>query len=67
MYSVTLTSRFQITIPKKLREDLHLKPGQLVVFNALGNALRLVPKCSLTDSKDTNASSNIDNIRDIIK
>jgi AbrB family looped-hinge helix DNA binding protein len=43
MKSITLSSKYQIVIPKELRERMGLKPGQK--FHALdyGDQIRLVP------------------------
>ena len=42
MYSATISSKYQVVIPRAARERLGLKPGQKVVFIPLGNTLRLV-------------------------
>jgi len=42
MYSATISSKYQIVIPRPLRKRFGLKPKQKVVFIPLGNTLRLV-------------------------
>ncbi len=42
MYLATISSRYQIVIPRAVRERFGLKPKQKVVFIPLGNTLRLV-------------------------
>ncbi len=42
MYSATISSKYQIVIPRAVRKRLGLKPKQKVVFIPLGNTLRLV-------------------------
>lgn len=42
MYTATISSKYQVVIPRGAREQLGLKPGQKVVFIPLGNTLRLV-------------------------
>jgi AbrB family looped-hinge helix DNA binding protein len=43
MATVTISSKFQLVIPKEIRESLELKPGQkLRVFTA-GDRVELVP------------------------
>jgi len=38
-----LTKKSQITLPKKVRELLRLKPGDRVNFEVEGNEVRIVP------------------------
>lgn len=40
----TLSSKFQITIPAKLRRKFHLKPGMKLVFDENATDLRAKPK-----------------------
>ncbi len=42
MYTATVSSKYQVVIPRGARERLGLKPGQKVVFIPLGDTLRLV-------------------------
>lgn len=44
MHAATLTSKYQICIPKAVRERLHLKAGQQFVFVTKGETISLVPK-----------------------
>lgn len=49
MSTVTLSSKFQISIPKDIREAMHFKPGQQLTFLRVGKSLRLVPVCNMED------------------
>ena len=40
----TLSSKYQITIPAKLRRKFHLKPGMKLVFDEKATDLRAKPK-----------------------
>jgi len=40
----TVSSKFQITIPAKLRKKFHLKPGMKPVFAEEASDLRAMPK-----------------------
>ena len=42
MEASTITSKFQVVIPRNIRERYHLKPGYKVVFIPFENTLRLV-------------------------
>ncbi|MEZ4424832.1 MAG: AbrB/MazE/SpoVT family DNA-binding domain-containing protein [Gemmatimonadota bacterium] len=43
MSTVTVSSKYQIVIPKAVREKLRLRPGQKVEAFALGGRIELVP------------------------
>jgi AbrB family looped-hinge helix DNA binding protein len=49
MSSATLSSKFQILIPKDIRESMNLKPGQKLDFIQIGGTLRVVPQRSMKD------------------
>lgn len=38
---MTLTSKGQVTIPQEIREKLGLVPGTRVVFDVVGNSVRI--------------------------
>lgn len=42
MENTTISSKFQIVIPKRLREKMGLTPGQKVVFIPYRNSARMV-------------------------
>ncbi len=44
-----LTKKSQITLPKKVREVLKVKPGDQVSFKVEGNEVKIVPLPSLLD------------------
>ncbi len=64
MYSVTISSKFQITVPKIVRDALHIEPGQKFIFIVKGSCLELVPKRDLYDFKGIMEGANIKNVRD---
>lgn len=43
METVTLSSKFQIVIPKPIREQLRLKPGEQFHIVGFGNRVELIP------------------------
>ncbi len=49
MSTVTLSSKYQISIPKDIREAMHFKPGQQLTFLRVGKSLRLVPVRKMED------------------
>lgn len=64
MLTVTLSSKFQVLIPKEARQQLHLKVGQQFVCIPKGNGLHLVPKHSIMDFKGFLKNANPKNYRD---
>ena len=43
MEAVTLSPKFQVVIPREVRESLHLKAGQKMQVVRYGNRIELVP------------------------
>lgn len=43
MAIVTISPKYQVVIPKEVREKLNLRPGQKVEAFALGSRIELVP------------------------
>lgn len=44
MTQATLSEKFQISIPKAIRDQLRLRAGQQFVFVTKGDSITLVPK-----------------------
>ena len=42
MNTVTISSKYQVVIPRPIREQFNLKPGQKIMFIAYNNTLRVV-------------------------
>jgi AbrB family looped-hinge helix DNA binding protein len=49
MQSVKVSPKFQIVIPKALRERLKLRPGQRLFIYEIGGSLRLDPPRSVKE------------------
>ena len=43
MPTVTISSKFQVVIPKDIRDELNLEPGQRVQAIAYNNRIELIP------------------------
>ncbi len=43
MAAVTVSSKYQIVIPREVREQLRIKPGQKLQLVTIGDQVRLVP------------------------
>ena len=42
METVTISSKYQVVIPRQIREQFGLKPGQKIMFLPYNNTLRVV-------------------------
>lgn len=51
MDSVTISPKFQVVIPRKVRETLQLKPGQKVRVVQYGNRIELIPERKISDMR----------------
>jgi AbrB family looped-hinge helix DNA binding protein len=64
MQIATISAKFQICIPKKIRDELHINPGQEFIFVTKGECIELVPKRDIKDVRGLLKGANSDNIRD---
>jgi AbrB family looped-hinge helix DNA binding protein len=62
--SATLSTKFQISIPKAVREQQGWKAGQQFAFIPRGNGVLLVPVPSLEDLLGIAPNANRDGYRD---
>lgn len=60
----TISSKYQIVIPKRAREHLNLKPGQKLTVIEKEKMLILIPKSSLEDLRGIAAGTKTDDYRD---
>ncbi len=44
MHQVTIGDKYQVTIPKEIREKLGIKPGQRVLVTASGGGITIQPE-----------------------
>lgn len=51
MESVTLSPKFQIVIPSKIRNSLKLKPGLKIQVIVYGNRIELVPLKKISEMR----------------
>jgi AbrB family looped-hinge helix DNA binding protein len=64
MQTGIISSKYQICIPKKIREELHIKAGEQFIFIVQGNTLQLVPKRDLESMRGIMAGANKEDVRD---
>lgn len=51
MDAVRISPKFQVVIPREVREKLHLVPGQKMQVVAYGNRIELIPERDLTEMR----------------
>ena len=51
MNSVTISPKFQVVIPRKVRDSLKLKPGQKVKVIQYGKRIELIPEVHISDMR----------------
>ena len=64
MNTATLSSKFQLAIPKVIRDLLNLQAGQQFTVLAKGKTIKLVPVRSLKEMRRILKGANTENFRD---
>jgi AbrB family looped-hinge helix DNA binding protein len=64
MEMTTISSKYQLVIPRKIREQFHLKPGQKVVFIPYRKSLRMVIVPSLEEAYGMLKDLDTENLRE---
>lgn len=64
MSTTTLSSKFQVVIPKDVRESLRLSAGQTFVVMAKGDLIVLSPQRDLRSMRGAFAGANPEGYRD---
>jgi AbrB family looped-hinge helix DNA binding protein len=64
MSITTISPKFQVVIPKEIREQLHLKSGQKMTVVVKGGIVSLIPEKPLESFRGFLKGMNNKNIRD---
>ena len=59
-----ISSKYQIVIPREVREKFKLKPGQKVMFIPYQKSIRLVIVQSIKEARGMFKGMNVDNLRE---
>ena len=51
MESVTISPKYQVVIPRKIRDSLQLKPGQKVQVISYANRIELIPEREISEMR----------------
>lgn len=64
MSSTTISPKFQVVIPKDIREQLHLKSGQKMSVVVKGGVVSLIPERPVETFRGFLKGMNTKNVRD---
>lgn len=64
MSSATLSAKFQISVPKDVRDALQLKPGQKLVFLNTGSSIKLLAQPRMAELFGLAQGADTSNYRD---
>ena len=64
MEQTKVSSKYQVVIPKSVRERVSLKPGQMLTVIVKGNVISLVPVPSLDDLRGIAEGADTGNLRE---
>ncbi len=64
MKPVTISSKYQVVIPREVRKQFNLKPGQKIMFIPYNGTLRIVIVPPIKKARGMLKGMNTDNIRE---
>lgn len=64
MTSVTVSPKFQVVIPKKVRDRLGIRAGQRMVVVPIGQHIMLVPERPIQEARGSLRGMNISDYRE---
>ncbi len=64
METTIVSSKFQVVIPKKIRQQFNVKPGQRVIFIPYRKSLRMIIAPTVEEGYGILAGMNTENIRE---
>lgn len=64
MEAVTISSKYQVVIPREIREQFNLKPGQKIMFIPYNNTLRVILVRPIKEARGMLKGMDTDGIRE---
>ena len=64
MEAVTISSKYQVVIPREVRKQFNLKPGQKIMFVPYNGTLRVVIIPPIKKARGMLKGMNTDNVRE---
>ena len=65
MEAVTISSKYQVVIPREIRKQFNLKPGQKIMFIPYNGTLRVVLIPPIKKARGMLRGMNTDNLREV--
>jgi AbrB family looped-hinge helix DNA binding protein len=65
MEAVTISSKYQVVIPREIRKQFNLKPGQKIMFIPYNGTLRVVLIPPIKKARGMLRGMNTDNVREV--
>lgn len=62
MTTVTVSPKYQIVIPKEIRNTIDIKPGQKFQMFQIGNRIELIPIMNIEDARGFLKGMGIDSV-----
>jgi len=60
MHAVKISPKYQVVIPKRIRESMQLCPGQRLQIMGIGNRIELIPERDIKDMEGCLAGIDTD-------
>jgi AbrB family looped-hinge helix DNA binding protein len=64
MYTVTVSPKYQVVIPKNIRDALHLRPGQKMKVMEYNGRIELIPDRDISELKGFLMGINTEFVRE---
>ncbi len=67
MAQVKVSSKYQIVIPREVREAMGIHKGQTVSVIPVGNVIEIVPDCNIAEMEGVFPELTLDGIREEVE
>jgi len=64
MQPVTISTKYQVVIPREIRKQFNLKPGQKIMFIPYNNTLRVILVAPIKEARGMLKGMSTDGIRE---
>lgn len=64
MLSVTISPKYQVSLPRQIRERHNIKPGERFIMMSVGDRIEMVPEKKIEDMRGVLSGMDSDNGRE---